>query len=304
MKKQILTTLALATALLLSGCASSSMDSASSSSSSTSSALPESVIVSTTTETTSSSSSGYSSGDITQYVDGLKLVYNGDMTLETTDFDSVAQSLADLVSQYNGYFSSTNVGQYGSNYRYGEYTVRIPAEYYDAFHQSVGDLTLVTRDKTSVEDISATYYDTQGRLETQQIKLERLQALLEQAENMEDLITIEAAISETQWEIDNLSGDMNYYDSIVDYATIDISLNEVYQLSNIQEAPKSFWERIGNGFEEGGLGFLNFVEELVVTLAYSWTFIVFVAVMAVGVLKVRPSVIRKIHAKKKKKESE
>lgn len=296
MKKTLLALLALATALLLSGCSSSSMDSASTSASSS---MPESTTVTTTTMPTEDSA-GYSSGDITQYVDGLKLVYRGDMTLETTDFTATAQSLGDLVETYGGYFSSTNVGQYGSNYRYGEYTVRIPAENYDLFHQSIGALTLVTRDRTTVEDISATYYDTQGRLETQQIKLDRLQSLLEQAENMEDLITIEAAISDTQWQIDNLSGDMNYYDSIVDYATIDISLNEVYQLSNVQDAPKTFGERIGNGFTEGGIGFLNFVEELIVMLAYSWTVIVFVAVIVCGVVFVRPRILKLRNFRKKK----
>ena len=55
---------------------------------------------------------------------------------------------------------------------------------------------------TNLENITETYYDTAGRLKTQKIKLERLQKLLSQAENMEDIITIESAISETEWNIE------------------------------------------------------------------------------------------------------
>ena len=50
-----------------------------------------------------------------------------------------------------------------------------------------------------------------------QIKLERLQKLLAQAENMEDIITIESAISETEWNIEDLSGTLRHYDALVDF---------------------------------------------------------------------------------------
>lgn len=70
----------------------------------------------------------------------------------------------------------------------------------------MGTLCHVTWQDDSAENISEQYYDTQSRLETAQIKLARLQELLKKAENMEDIITIESAISETEYEIERLSG--------------------------------------------------------------------------------------------------
>ncbi len=114
------------------------------------------------------------------------------------------------------------------------------------------------------------YYDTESRLVTQQTKLERLQNLLAQAENMEDIITIESAISDTELEIERLTGTLRQYDALVDFATVNISLEEVYRLSNVEEAPTSFASRLGQAFAAGWNGFVDVLEALVMILAYAW----------------------------------
>lgn len=270
---------------LVTGCSSdsSSYDSSSSSSSSSSSTpsttvAPESsaenYYTGTTVDTTSS-----------QY-EGLKLVYEGNINLETQEFDTVNQGLSDLVAELGGYFSNSAVSTQSNDYRYGSYTLRIPAEHFDTFFVQVGQLATTTQVYTTVEDISEEYYDTASRLETQQIKLERLQDLLSQAEVMEDIITLESAISDTQWEIDNLSGQVRQYDSLVNFSTIEVFLSEVYQLTDVQEAPLTFGDRIATGLAQGGQSFLNGLENFVVFLAYQWTVILVLVVIGGGVLTV------------------
>ena len=114
--------------------------------------------------------------------------------------------------------------------------MRVPAEQFADFCAQVGTLCHVTWQDDSAENISEQYYDTQSRLETAQIKLARLQELLKKAENMEDIITIESAISETEYEIERLSGTMRHYDALVDYATVTLELSEVYRLSGLLTA--------------------------------------------------------------------
>ena len=63
---------------------------------------------------------------------------------------------------------------------------------------------------------------------------------------MEDIITIESAISETEYEIERLSGTMRHYDALVDYATVTLELSEVYRLSGTEDAPKSFGDKADN----------------------------------------------------------
>lgn len=65
---------------------------------------------------------------------------------------------------------------------------------------------MVTGQNEYKDDVSEAYYDTEARLKTQQTKLDRLHALLEQAATMEDIIALETALSETELQIEYLTG--------------------------------------------------------------------------------------------------
>ena len=214
-----------------------------------------------------------------------KMIHRAELELETTDFDQAVADLADLTERMGGYYESSTVADRGSDYRWANYTIRVPADQYSAFLDQAGTLCHETWRNTTQDDVSEAYYDVQGRLTTQRVKLERLQALLEQAENIEDIITIESAISETQESIDRLSGSLQHYDSMVDYATVYITLNEVYQLSTVQQTPAGFAQRLGNAFAGGWRGFLTGMESLVVALAYGWMWILLLAVIVAAVIR-------------------
>ena len=179
-----------------------------------------------------------------------------------------------------GYFEQAAVHDYGSGYRSGDYKVRIPADQFQPFLDRVGTLCHVTYQEQTSENVSEAYYDAESRLATQRTKLERLQNLLAQAENMEDIITIESAISDTELEIERLTGTLRQYDALVDYATVYLSLQEVYQLSNVEEPATSFASRMGAAFASGWRGFVGTLESLAVALAYGWVWLLLL--VAVG----------------------
>ncbi len=229
---------------------------------------------------------GAASGTASTPLQGQKLIRRAELELETTAFQEAVQGLADLTERLGGYYESSNVGSQGGGYRWANYTVRVPAEQYQAFLTQAGELCHEVWSRTTQEDVSMAYYDTAGRLKTQQIKLERLQALLARAEDMEDIITVEAAISETEQAIDELSGTLRHYDGLVDYATVEVSLTEVYQLSNVKEAPIGFGSRMASAFASGWRSFTGGLESLAVALAYGWTWLVVLAVIAVVAVRV------------------
>lgn len=215
-----------------------------------------------------------------------KMIRTATLSLETTAFEDTVAGLSRLTETLGGYYENSSVWSGGSGYRQADYTVRVPAENYNAFLKQAGELCHETSRDTSQQNISEVYYDTEGRLKTQQIKLERLQALLAKAEKMEDIITIESAISETEQRIDDLSGTLQHYDGLVDYATVSLSLREVYKLSNVEEVPDSFASRIGSAFTAGWDGFTDGLEDLVVALAYGWMWVIVAAAAAAAVVRV------------------
>ena len=234
-------------------------------------------------ETEVAEDSGQAEDGASDRLENAKMIYTARMEVETTGFDAADSDLRTLVEILGGYFEQAAVHNYGSGYRSGDYTVRIPADQFQAFLDRVGTICHVTYKEEGSENVSEAYYDAESRLVTQQTKLERLQNLLAQAENMEDIITIESAISDTELEIERLTGTLRRYDSLVDYATVYISLQEVYQLSNVEEPATTFGSRMSTAFASGWRGFVSALEGLAVALAYGWVWLLLLAVIGVVV---------------------
>ena len=217
---------------------------------------------------------------------GQKLIRTARLEMETTAFDDAVKALADMTERLGGYYENSSMANRKSGARWAESTIRIPAEKLDMFLANAGELCHITWQELLQEDVSEAYYDTEGRLKTQKIKLERLQDLLSKAEVMEDIITIESAISETEWNIENLSGTLRHYDSKVDYATVHVTLQEVYKLSNVEELPDSFGTRMGSAFTRGIENFVDTMEDIAVDLAYGWMWWLLIAAGAFIVVRV------------------
>ena len=221
--------------------------------------------------------------------ENVKLIYTANIDMESTEFDASVSGLKQMVSALGGYFQSSDLNNYGT-YRYAYYTIRVPAENFDAFCENVGQLCQINNISRSAEDVSEYYYDTEARLTTQQTKLERLQKLLAEAELMEDIIQLESAISETELAIENLTGTLRHYDSLVGYSTVNLSLSEVYKLTETEPAAIGFGAKLASAFRTGSTRFVNGLENAALSIARGWIgwviFLIVVAVIVIAVLRI------------------
>ena len=182
-----------------------------------------------------------------------KIIYTADMELETKEFEAATQAVADAVASAGGYFESRSVSQ-GGRYRSMSCTVRVPVENFRAFLEQAGEAAHVTSCSDYSDDVSEVYYDSEARLTTQRTKLERLQELLSKAEAMEDIITIESAISETELQIEYLTGSLRKYDSQINYSTVNLQLYEQISVDLRGTAGVRVCLRLAaGGGESGGL---------------------------------------------------
>ncbi|MCD7861211.1 MAG: DUF4349 domain-containing protein [Oscillospiraceae bacterium] len=209
-----------------------------------------------------------------------KMIYRATLDMETTNFDNVTALLDDLVAELGGYYESSGTDNYGT-YRYAYYTVRIPAENFEAFCSQAGTFCQLNSIYRTSENIGEQYYDTESRLLTQQTKLDLLQTLLAQAESMEDIIALESAISETELEIENLTGTLRRYDSLVGYSTVNINLQEVYRLTEQETPAIGFGAKLSAALRSGTTGFVDGLQSLVLSIASAWAaWLIFLLIVA------------------------
>ena len=227
----------------------------------------------------------YTSTTDNEKLKDVKMVYTANMDLQTLSFDQADADISALVEEMGGYCEQRSISNRSSGYRYAEYTVRVPAEKFNDFCSQMGTLCHLVYKNESADNITESYYDTQSRLVTAQTKLERLQELLRRAESMEDIITIESAISETEWTIENLTGTLRTYDSLVGYSTIYMTLHEVYELSGQGQAPVTFGDRLGESFLDGLKSIGRTAQNFAVWLAYSWFWLLVIVVIVIVVIR-------------------
>lgn len=204
-----------------------------------------------------------------------KLVKNGDLQLETKEFDTAVTQILALVEQMGGYIDSQTVdgkslhdtSRYFS--RSASMTARVPADKLDSITAELGSLCNIVSQSQSISDITDSYYDASTRLDTLKIKAERLQELLEKAEKLEDIISLESALSDCQYQIDSLTGQLRRMDNQVSYSTLYISLNEVVEYQEPTAAPKNFGERLMDSLSRSGRRLTNGLEDILLTVIES-----------------------------------
>lgn len=221
-----------------------------------------------------------------------KIIYTVSLEMETKKFDETAKNIDALILENEGYCENQYVSNGNGQYRTANYTIRIPVDNLDKFLNKTEELSTVVSIHKSADDVSEYYYDTESRLETAQIKLARLQELLAEAEDISDMITIEEAITDIEWEIDNYSGTLKHYDSQIEYSTVSLYLREVYETSDIA-TPLTFGERVASAFEQGMHGFITALKNIAIWFIANWLWIAIAVIVVIVII-----VLIKKHNKK------
>lgn len=220
-----------------------------------------------------------------------KLIKNVDMSVETEEFDTLLANVEKRITALGGYVEQSNVYN-GSAYntysslRSANLTARIPAEKLDEFLSVVSESSNVVNRNESVTDVTLQYVDMQSHKEALLTEQKRLLELLDEAETIDDMITLESRLSDVRYQIESMESQLRTYDNQVSYSTVYLYIDEVKTYTQVAEQTRL--ERMADGFVRSlkgiGNGFLDFGVEFVIALPY---LIVWVVILIVIILVIR-----------------
>ncbi len=183
-----------------------------------------------------------------------KLITTMNISAETEALDSVLADVQKKVKELGGYIESSDIYN-GSNYYSGSkpkrnayLTLRIPANNLDKFVETVENSTNITNKSTSVEDVTLNYVDIESKKKALKAEETRLLEILEAAETVEDVITVESRLSEVRYQIESIESQLRTYDNKINYSTVHLDIDEVVKFTPTQE--KGAGERMREGFIE------------------------------------------------------
>lgn len=233
------------------------------------------------------------SGSVAQQDAQTKVIRTASLTLGTQQFEEDLAQLQRLCEENGGWISySSQSGEAERASRSASLTLRIPTDKLDALLEGAGSVGRVIRRTETAEDVTDSYQDTAARLATQQAKMERLQALMSDTASLSDVLELESAIADTQYTIDSLQGQLNYTDSQVNYATVDVTLREE-SAADAATRDMSLGERLLTGLQTGWETFRDFIKDMLVFLSAALPYLATLAVVGI--------IIRLIYRKKRGK---
>lgn len=215
-------------------------------------------------------------------VDQDKTIGTYYFNMETKEFEKVSNSLNMLITKYNGYVENSNVyygGFYdGKKLRTGQFTFRIPKEQVLQYNAELKLIANVVSETSSKTNVSKTYTDTESRLNALKIKEERMLALYEKAERIEDIIAIESQLSSIFYEKEQLTLYLKDLDDRIDYSYVTVQLQEVEKLTTEETVETTFAERLAAAFKDSIYFFTSAVQNFVIWLVLALPYILIAAV--------------------------
>lgn len=195
---------------------------------------------------------------------GRKLIRDVDMNVEAEDFDGVLSRITSGIKDMGGYIESSNVSGISVNsrgdsqQRHAQIKARIPAHKLDGFVKTVEEAGNVTSRQEQVTDVTLQYSDVESRKKSLEIEQERLWALLEKADSLDAVVTLESRLSDIRYQLESYTSQLRLYDNQVTYSTVSIYMEEVKDVTLLTPAvPDSVGTRIQKGFTRS----LNSLEE-------------------------------------------
>ena len=159
-----------------------------------------------------------------QAQENRKIVRTADLTVHTAQFDQAQENATAMLNGMGGYVES--LYQYGETARRVTLSMRVPSAKLDEFLTGAEGLGRVSNRSESATDMTTQYVDNQARLDTLYAKRDRLNELLMKAEDVSDLIEIESAIADTQYQIDSFESSQRSIDSRVDMSSVTLTIIE------------------------------------------------------------------------------
>lgn len=235
-----------------------------------------------------------------------KLIITVHMDAETEDLDAMLAHVNAKITDLNGYMESQEInnGSAYSKYRHrsSSMTIRIPAENLSQFVDMVSENCNIISNYRTSEDVTLQYVSLESRIEALEIEQERLLALLEQADNMEDLLTIESRLTDVRYELEQIHSQMLVMKNRINYSTIHLYLSEVVEYTEVEEEPETFGQRVAAGFTKSIKGVWKGIVEFVIFIISALPYLILlggIAVVVILIIRKR----RKKHTPKKEKQN-
>ena len=226
--------------------------------------------------------------------DGQKIVYTASLSMQSLEYDQSAASIRRKIREAGGFSEAES--EYDKDYNWYRYnasssntrslsiTARIPSDKFEAFLNSLSGDGKIMSKSVNAQNISQVYANKETYKKALEKEQERLLAMMDKAETIEDMITVETRLSEVERQLNSYKTDLSQMDKDVEFSTVYIDLQEVKRYTETVEKT-TFREKLGFAFEDAISSFRDFCEGVILFVVRNFPFLILFAVVVALIVR-------------------
>ena len=179
-----------------------------------------------------------------------KKIRTVNLSLECKSMEGAEKELKDKVKAQGGYIESEDysaISQWNDTKRMN-FTIRLPKENVDSFLDFLNGEGRILSKSENLQDVRLQYRDAKNHIKALETEQERILALMERAETVDQLIALENTLTDIRYQLDSYNSEILDYDNKVDFSTIYLELQESIDGKINQSGNYSFFDRVRDGF--------------------------------------------------------
>ena len=213
-----------------------------------------------------------------------KIIQTASLSIEVDDFQTRSDALIRIVERSGGFISNSYTYVTDTGRKRGDITIRVPQDTFLSVIAELEQLGTVQSKHTSGEDVTEEYIDLTARLNNSERQEQRLLAILDMAENVEEVLEVERELERIRGDIERLTGRITYLDNRIALATISVSLYEPEPITHS-------WG-IRDAFRAAFEGFVSVIRGLIIAVGYALPLLILVGIGWLVKAKVAPRLRR------------
>jgi hypothetical protein len=231
------------------------------------------------------------------------VIENADLAIVVRDPKARMSEITALANEFGGFVVSSNLYQsftsFGKEVPEATIVIRVPSDRLDEALARIKEGAVdVDYENRSGQDITNIYVDLQAQLKAKQAAEAKLLEIMDEATRAEDVLAIYLQVQQVQTEIEQLKGQIKYYDESVATSSISVRLIAEESTQPISIGPWTPEGAAKDAIQDLILFFQNFVDFLIRFVLLTLPALILIAIPLLLVYLAGRAVYRRVRRSK------
>lgn len=155
------------------------------------------------------------------------VIQTGNVAVASEEVGDTRFDAKEIADRHSGEIAEEETGTRDGEITRVRMVIRVPQQEFDSLMTDLAELGELRSATRSSEDVSTQVVDTRSRVKSQERSIQRIQALLAEAEDLTEIISIESQLATRQADLDSLKSQLAWLEDQSSLSTVTLSLSAI-----------------------------------------------------------------------------